>query len=180
MQEHIQGTFSSYLETKTYDTQYRAQFVRITEDIQSAVARSSIVQGTVTVQTHHTTASLWINEDEKNLIGPSEVLGYEADLRKVLDRFADPMHEYGHNDIADGANVSGKRNTHLCAPDEHGVIHECVNGHAHAQALLFHTSLTCIVDKARVLLGQWQQIMLVELDHNRTRTVSILVQGVLG
>jgi len=172
--------FVSYLDTRVYKTKYRAHFINISPDIEEAISKSGVNQGTVTIQTHHTTCGVWINEDEKNLIGPSEELGYPADLRKILDNFASPMLEYNHNDICDTQNQNGKRNTHLCEPDENGVIHECINGHAHAQALLIHPSLSCIVKDGKLLKGEWQQIMLVELDHDRERTVSILVQGSKG
>lgn len=170
--------YSSYLETKKYQTKYRAHFITITSDINQTIKKSGIKRGTVTIQTHHTTCGVWINEDEKNLVGPSEELGYTADLRKILDNFASPTLEYGHNDVCDPKNPKGKRNTHLCEPDENGVIHECINGHSHAQALLIHPSLSCIVDDGQILKGNWQQIMLVELDHDRERTVSFLIQGI--
>lgn len=169
--------FTSHLESKTYKTRYRTEFITITKDLEEAVTRAGVQRGTVTVQTHHTTCGVWVNEDEKNLIGPSEELGYTSDLRKILDSFADPMLEYGHNDVCDVHNATGKRNTHLCEPDENGVIHECINGHAHAQAMLIHPSLTLIVENGKLLRGQWQQVMLVELDHDRERTVSFLIQG---
>lgn len=170
--------FVSHIDTRVYKTKYRTQFITITKDIEEVVASSGVKRGVVTIQTHHTTCGIWINEDEKNLIGPSEEIGYASDLRKVLDNFANPMHEYGHNDICDINNKNGKRNTHLCEPDENGVIQECVNGHAHAQALMIHPSLSCIVEGGKLLLGRWQQIMLVELDHDRERKISVLVQGV--
>jgi len=169
--------FVSYLDTCVYKTKYRAHFINITNDIETIIKKSGVNQGTVTIQTHHTTCGVWINEDEKNLIGPSEELGYPADLRKVLDNFASPMSEYNHNDVCDIRNEKGKRNTHLCEPDENGEIHECINGHAHAQALMIHPSLSCIVRGGELLKGKWQQIMLVELDHDRERTISVLVQG---
>ena len=150
----------------------------ITEDVQKAIQASGVTTGTATIQTHHTTAGIWVNENEKNLIGPSEELGYESDIRKVLDAFAHPMNEYGHNDICDSRNEEGKRNTHLCEPDENGVIQECINGHAHEHALMIHPSITLIIKDGQLLKGQWQEIMLVELDHDRERTVSMLVQGV--
>jgi len=170
--------FTSHLESKSYKTRYRAEFITITDDIEQAIARSGVKRGTITIQTHHTTCGVWVNENEKNPIGPSEELGYASDLRKIMDTFASPALEYGHNDICDAHNASGKRNTHLCEPDENGEIHECINGHAHAQAMLMHVSLTLIVEEGKLLRGQWQQVMLVELDHDRERTVSFLVQGV--
>jgi thiamine phosphate synthase YjbQ (UPF0047 family) len=169
--------FSSHLESKSYQTKYRTHFITITADVEDAIARSGIRQGSVLIQTHHTTCGVWVNEDEKNLIGPSEELGYASDLRKVLDKFADPALEYGHNDVCDSRNVGGKRDTHLCEPDENGVIQECINGHAHAQALMIHPSLSLIVEGGKLLRGRWQQVMLVELDHDRERTVSFLIQG---
>lgn len=173
----MKGEFKAHLETKTYQTRYRTEFITITEAVEVAIKNSGVKIGTVTIQSHHTTCGVWVNENEKNLIGPTEELGYTSDLRKVLDNFADPMHDYGHNDVADGNNKDGKRNTHLCEPDENGVIHECINGHAHAQAMIIGPSITLIVEDGKILKGKWQEIMLVELDHDRERSVSFLVQG---
>lgn len=169
--------FFVHLESKKYQTKYRTEFITITSDVESAIEKSGVKRGSIVIQTHHTTCGIWVNENEKNLIGPSETLGYESDLRKVLDNFAHPMHDYGHNDINHKENPNGKRNTHLCEPDENGVINECINGHAHAQALMIHPSITLIVEKGKILKGRWQEIMLVELDHDRERQVSFLVSG---
>ncbi len=170
--------YSVHLETKKYQTKYRTEFITITKDVEHAIKSSGIKTGTVLIQTYHTTCGIWVNEDEKNLIGPSEVLGYTSDLRKVLDRFADPMHDYGHNDVNHAQNPKGKRDTHLCEPDENGVINECINGHAHAQALMIHPSISLIVEGGKILKGRWQEVMLVELDHDRERQVSFLVSGI--
>ena len=163
--------------TFSYQTRYRLEFIDITNDAGEFVSASGIRTGTVTLQTHHTTCGLWVNEDEKNLIGPEETLGYTPDLKRILDRFASPTEKYGHNDIRNEQNPNGKRNTHLCMPDENGVIHECVNGHAHAQSLILPCYLTLIIENSKVLLGEWQKILLVELDHDRPRTVTMLAQG---
>ncbi len=175
---NMNNEFISHLETRNYQTKYRVQFITITDDVQDFIKKSGVTQGLIVIQTHHTTCGVWVNENEKNLVGPSEELGYESDLRKVLDSFASPILGYGHNDICDSRNVEGKRNTHLCEPDENGVIQECINGHAHAQALMIHPSITLIVEDGKWLRGMWQEIMLVELDHDRERSVSFLVQGI--
>lgn len=163
--------------SKLYNTKHRLEFVNITNDVKKFVKESGVKTGTVTLQTRHTTCGLWVNEDEKNLIGPHHELGYNPDLKRVLDRFADPAENYGHNDIRSAANPEGKRHTHLCAPDEHGVVHECVNGHSHAQNLIIQSYVTLIIEKGELILGEWQQVMLVELDHDRPRTLSMLAQG---
>ena len=168
-----------HLETKKYKTRYRTEFITITEDVEEAIKKSGVKRGTVLIQTHHTTCGIWVNENEKNLIGPSEILGYTSDLRKVLDNFADPALEYGHNDICHAENKSGKRDTHLCEPDENGVINECINGHAHAHAhaMILQSSVSLVVEDWKLLKGRWQEVMLVELDHDRERQVSFLVSG---
>jgi thiamine phosphate synthase YjbQ (UPF0047 family) len=163
--------------TLTYNTKERLQFINITNNVRDFVKESKIDKGTITIQTHHTTCSVWINEDEKNLIGGDEI-DHEGDLRRVLDRFANPKEKYGHNDIADSRNPGGMRNTHLCEPDEKGVCHECINGHAHAQGMILQSSINLIIENGKLVLGKWQEVLLIELDHDRERSVSFLVQGI--
>ncbi|MFH1802939.1 MAG: YjbQ family protein [archaeon] len=170
----MKGEFVAETKTLEYKTKRRLEFINITKDVEDFVKESCVETGNVVVQTHHTTCGVWMNEDEKNLIGQSE----GGDLRKVLDGFANPDGEYGHNDIKDSRNPNGKRDTHLCEPDEKGVCHECINGHAHAQGLIIKSSISLIVKKGKLLRGKWQEIMIVELDHDREREVTFLVQGV--
>ena len=166
---------TTYIETFTIQTKRRLEFMTITQEIQNIISRSGIGNGMVLIQTHHTTCSVWVNENEKNLIGNHHLDEY--DLKRVLDRFAHPDEEYGHNDIKDARNPAGKRDTHLCKPDEEGVCHECINGHAHAQAMILPHSVQLIVQDGRLLLGTWQEVMAIELDHDRKRTISVLVMG---
>ncbi len=169
--------YKATTQTLEYRTRHRLEFMNITKDVEKFVQGSGIKNGTLTLQTHHTTCGLWVNEDEKNLIGPHESLGYVPDLKRVLDRFADPGEEYHHNDIHDAKNPNGKRQTHLCPPDESGVIQECINGHAHAHNMILPSYLTLIIENGKVVRGTWQEILLVELDHDRRRKVTLLAQG---
>ena len=172
---------SNYLvksKTMKYHTKDRLEFITITKDVQDFIESSGIDNGTVTIQTHHTTFSVWVNEDEKNLIGGENIKNEIPDLKRVLDRFAPLDEDYGHNDVRDVRNPKGKRDTHLCEPDKDGVCHECINAHSHAQGMILQSSISLIVENGKLLLGTWQEIMLIELDHNRERTVTFLVQGV--
>jgi len=169
-------SFKAITKKFQYETKRRLEFVTITKDVEKAIQDSGIMTGSVMVQTHHTTCSVWVNEDEKNLIG-HEKLSYDHDMKKILDRFAHPDEEYNHNDIKDSRNPEGKRDTHLCEPDENGVCHECMNGQAHAQAMILPHSVTMVVENGKLVKGEWQQILLVELDHNRSREITVLVQG---
>lgn len=170
-------SYTAASQTLTYQTHDRLEFINITHDVEVLVSGSGIKNGTVTLQTHHTTCGLWVNEDEKNLIGPHASLGYIPDLKRVLDRFAGPHEEYNHNDVRDARNPKGKRHTHLCEPDENGVIQECINGHAHAHNMIIPSYLTLIIKDGKLLRGNWQQILLVELDHDRSRTVTMFAHG---
>lgn len=166
---------TTHIETFTIHTKKRLEFITVTEKIQSIINTSGIQNGMVLVQTHHTTCSVWVNEDEKNLVGNHHFEEY--DLKRVLDRFAHPDEQYGHNDIKDARNPEGKRDTHLCKPDEKGICHECINGHAHAHAMILPHAVQLIVQGGKLLLGTWQEIMAIELDHDRERTISVLVMG---
>lgn len=160
----------------TFRTKHRQQFITITPEVEQFIAESGVKDGSVMVQTHHTTCRVWVNEDEKNLIG-KEGLGYVHDIKRVLDRFASPEEDYGHDDIRDVNNPQGKRDTHLCPADVNGVINECRNAHSHAQALILSHEVTMIVSNGKLVKGQWQEIMLAELDHDRERKITLLVQG---
>jgi len=159
----------------TLKTTHRQQFITITPEVEQFISESGIKDGSVMVQTHHTTCRVWVNEDEKNLIGNKELDA--NDLKRVLDRFASPEEDYGHDDIRDVNNPQGKRDTHLCPADANGVVNECRNGHSHAQALILPHAVTMIVSNGKLVKGQWQEIMLAELDHDRERKITLLVQG---
>jgi len=168
--------FKAVTKTFSLHSKKRLQFITITKKVQDFVKKSGIKTGFVVVQTHHTTFRVWVNEDEKNLIG-HEKIDYKHDLQVVLEKFAHPDDDYNHNDVKDVRNPKGKRDTHLCAADEEGVCHECRNGHAHAQAMILPHAITMIVENGELLKGYWQEIMLCELDHDRPRKYTILVQG---
>lgn len=49
------------------------------------------------------------------------------------------------------------------------------NGFSHLRALLFGPSVTIPIEKGSLLLGTWQQVVLVDFD-NRLRTREVIVQ----
>ena len=79
--------------------------------------------------------------------------GNVADLRALLDRLIPPDGDYEHNRL--------NRDT---------------NAHAHIRAALLGPSETFPVEAGRLLLGTWQQIVLVDFDDRpRERTVIVSV-----
>ena len=124
----------------------------ITPQIRSCLAESGIQNGFVTVTSQHTTTALAINEHEPRLV---------EDVKTFLRRLTPPHDTYLHNDI------------HLreCPPDEPR------NAHSHLAAMLLGSSEVIAVQAGALLLGQYQSVMLYELDGPRDRCVSVQVYG---
>jgi secondary thiamine-phosphate synthase enzyme len=137
-----------------FDTTAALDFIDITDDVAGIVAASGVRFGQVSVFSQHTTAAIKINEHEPLLL---------RDLARTLRNFAPPNAYYEHNDFS--------RRTVNMNPDE------CANGHAHVQHLYLGTSETIPIVDARITLGPWQRVFLIELDHPRLRRVLVNVVG---
>ena len=124
----------------------------ITAQLRSRIADSGIRNGFVTVTSQHTTTALGINEYEPRLI---------EDVKAFLGRLIPSRDTYLHNDI------------HLrdCPPDEPQ------NAHSHIAAMLLGSSEMIALQAGALLLGQYQSVMLYELDGPRDRCVSVQVYG---
>jgi thiamine phosphate synthase YjbQ (UPF0047 family) len=66
---------------RTFHTDRRREFVRITDDVAEAVAESGIQEGMVLVSAMHITAGVWINDDEPGIL---------EDTLEWLDKLAPP------------------------------------------------------------------------------------------
>jgi thiamine phosphate synthase YjbQ (UPF0047 family) len=84
-------------------------------------------------------------------------------MRASLDRIAPRDAQYQHDDF-------GKRTVNVCND-------ECVNGHSHCKAISLPVNITLNLIDGRLQLGQWQRIMLVELDRSRPRKVQVHIIG---
>ena len=137
-----------------YETARAPQFIDITDDVERVVASSGVTDGWVTVFSRHTTAAIKINEHEPGLL---------KDLSQLLVSVAPESGVYFHNDFT-------VRSVNMNED-------ECPNGHAHCQHLLLGTSETIPLVDARLMVGRWQRIFLIELDHGRARDVVVSVMG---
>jgi secondary thiamine-phosphate synthase enzyme len=77
--------------------------------------------------------------------------GMVADLKRFLDEGVPEDREYAHNHGGDS------------------------NGHAHVRAALLGPSVTIPVSGGRLMLGTWQQVVLVDCD-DRPRSREVIVQ----
>jgi secondary thiamine-phosphate synthase enzyme len=137
-------------ETLTVRTDQNQQFLDITKQVRDALGRLAIQQGILVVNTLHTTVALFVNEFQSALIDDLGVL-----LQRLIPRRAG----YQHDDP---------------------VYSDCDrgNGHAHLRSMLLGRSVAVPVADGEMVLGQYQSIILAELDGPRDRKVSIQAVGV--
>ena len=121
-------------------------------ELKKLVPQSGIQNGFVTVTSQHTTTAIAINENEERL---------KTDIKSFLTRLIPPDDHYQHNDIA----------LRDCPPDEPE------NAHSHLAAMLLGSSEVIALTNGELVLGQYQSVMLYELDGPRTRKVSVQIYG---
>ena len=136
------------------ETHESIEFLDITDAVVGCVREMGLKDGTVTVFSRHTTASVRVQEDEPLLL---------EDLREFLERTAPAQAHYRHNDFR-------IRTIHMHED-------ESPNGHSHCVQLLMGASETVPVLDGELLLGTWQRVFLVELDGPRPQR-EVLVQVV--
>lgn len=133
----------------------RFDCVDLTEHVVSRMVAAGLSEGLCVMFTRHTTCALTINEWEDGAL--------EDFRRRVQDLFP-PDDYYAHDDL--------DRRTQNLVPGERR------NGHAHvAQMLMGGSSLSIPVRDGDLMLGTWQRIILVELDHPKRRDVALQLLG---
>jgi len=145
---------------KTFNTERRREFVRITEDVQHAVDESGVAEGLVLVSAMHITAGVWINDDEP---------GIQADALEWLDKLAPPSWQEPANETAESLLPDpGDYRHHRGGED---------NGDAHLKNLLVHHQVVLPITNGRLDLGPWQAVFYVEFDGGRSKRLVIKVLG---
>lgn len=141
--------FTTFIELETGDG---ISLHDLMPGIRNAVTDSAINHGFITITSQHTTTAITINENEERLI---------ADVKTFLTRLVPPEDKYLHNDIA----------LRDCPPDEPE------NAHSHLAGMLLGSSEVIALTDGELLLGQYQSVMLCELDGPRKRKVNVQVYG---
>ena len=140
--------------TLEFQTKGEFDFIDFTSEVEKFVAETQIKNGLVNIQTLHTTASLFLNEDEPMLLD---------DFKNHLTRIFPKDLSYNHNDFT-------RRTVHMHED-------ECKNAHSHCQSLHLPSNLVLNIIDGKMQLGHWQRIFLVELDKIKLRKVQIQVMG---
>src|SRR6266704_3467008 len=132
------------------ETDQRIELVDLTNRIMECVRRFNIREGLVSLWSMHTTCSLFINEFQTALL---------SDIKRFLEQIVARDAEWLHNN-----------------PDHSDC--DRMNADSHLRALLLGHSLTLQVSGGEVVLGQWQRILMAELDGPRARSLRVQVWGI--
>src|SRR3989338_5907348 len=137
-----------YQKTIAIKTKEQFDIIDLTEKIKSFVKESSVKNGLINIQTLHTTATVFIQENEPLLL---------EDIKKYLERIVPQSIRYNHDDF-------GRRTVNVCED-------ECRNGHSHCKALNLPANVTLNLVDGEAQLGRWQAVLFIELDSSRERKV---------
>jgi len=144
-------------ENHSFRTSRCAEFVDLTEDVQTGVKRSGVQTGVAVVFSPHTTCAIVINEKES---------GFIRDFEDLIHGLVPADRDYRHDDLT-------LRRENLEDDD-----HDTPNGHAHCKHALIASSSEAIpIVDGELQLGRWQRVFFVELDRPRDRRVLIHVLG---
>ena len=146
----VSGALRVHGETFTVETEERIHVVDLTERVMGLVRKLRIKEGFVHLFSMHTTCTVFINEFQIALL---------TDIKKFLEGVVARDAEWLHND------------------PQHS---DCdrMNADSHLRAMLLGHSLMLQISGGEVVLGQWQRILMAELDGPRSRTLRLSVMGV--
>jgi secondary thiamine-phosphate synthase enzyme len=143
------GTFRVHGESFVVSSESRVQIVDLTAQVMSLVRQIGVTEGLVHIFSMHTTCTVFINEFQKALL---------ADIQEFLERIVARDAAWHPND-----------------PQQSDC--DRMNADSHLRALLLGHQLTLQVSGGEVVLGQWQRILMAELDGPRVRTLRVQVMG---
>jgi len=137
------------LETLALKTTQKQQLINITSRVKEAVSVSGIKNGMIGLFSQHTTAALVVSEFQNALLD---------DMAGFLGRVVADDLPYKHN-----------------SPE----FSDCdrKNAASHLRSMLFNNSVVLPVSDGEVVLGQFQSVILAEMDGPRERSLKVQVLG---
>ncbi|KAG7358497.1 secondary thiamine-phosphate synthase enzyme [Nitzschia inconspicua] len=159
----------------------------LTPTLLELLANSNMQHGTITVISRHTTTAITINERESRLA--QDMADYFLKLAPPDERSESEVAQHGirykHNDIdhRPASEAEYKRcldnGWDVTKPDilQAWRDQEPINAHSHLLSMLVGSSESIPVVNGKMVLGQWQSVLLVDLDGPRDRTIGIQLLG---
>ena len=146
------GGIAIYGETIVISTDQRVDLVDLTDRVMEFVRRFDVREGLISLWSMHTTCALFINEVQTALL---------ADIKRFLEQTVQRDADWLHNN------------------SDHS---DCdrFNADSHLRAMLLGHSLTLQISGGELVIGQWQRILVAELDGPRARSLRIQLCGIAG
>jgi secondary thiamine-phosphate synthase enzyme len=144
------GGLTIHGETFVVQTDQRVEVIDLTNRVMEFVRQFNIGEGLVSIWSMHTTCTLFINEYQVALL---------ADIKRFLEQMVARDAEYMHNDPK---------------------LSDCdrMNADSHLRAMLLGHNLTLQISGGEVVLGQWQRVLMAELDGPRARSLRVQIFGI--
>ena len=145
-----QGTMKIFSKTIMVETDERTDLVNLTGELHALVESTGVKDGYIQVSSLHTTAGLLMNEWQDALL---------VDIKSMLEQIVPREIYYKHND------------------PEHSDCDRS-NADSHLRNVVLGHSLSVPISQGKLVLGQWQSVILAEFDGPNRRKVFIQVLGV--
>jgi secondary thiamine-phosphate synthase enzyme len=144
------GSMVVRAEIVTIHSAERLELVDITDRVAAFAATGGVTDGVLSAWSMHTTCAIFVNEAQRAL---------HADIKRALEQIVDRHTDWMHNDPAQS---------------------DCdrFNADAHLRAMLLGHSLTLQISGGELVLGQWQRVLVAELDGPRERSIRLQILGV--
>jgi secondary thiamine-phosphate synthase enzyme len=146
----VTGAYRVVSSTIKVQTDGREELYNLSKTVRDFVRSSGIRAGTVIVTSLHTTCAILINEWQEALV---------HDVKKYLSTLINKDDYFRHND------------PEWSDCDRH-------NADSHLRSLMLGMNLTLQVADSDVVLGEWQSVILAELDGPRERTIRLQAMGI--
>ena len=137
-------------ETLVVSTSDRIELVDLTARVMDLAKDAGVREGVVSLWSMHTTCALFINEAQRAL---------HADIKRFLEQVVTRDSDWMHNDP----------NHSDC---------DRMNADSHLRAMLLGHSLTLQISGGEIVLGQWQRLLMAELDGPRERSIRVQMMGI--
>ena len=159
----------------------------LTPTLNDLLSDSGMKNGVINVISRHTTTAITINERESRLAQDMEQ--YFLDLAPPDERSSAESAKAGvryfHNDI--DQRPDSPEEAQRCRDNgwkiddaeqlEAWRAQEPINAHSHLLSMLLGSSESIPVVDGKMVIGQWQSVLLVDLDGPRERTVGVQLMG---
>lgn len=150
--ETVTGAYRVTSSVAKVQTESREELYNLTQMVKDFVKSSGVIAGSVIISSMHTTCAILTNEWQDALV---------HDMKAYLQTLADVSSYYKHNDPK------------WSDCDRH-------NADSHLRSLLLGSTLTFQIADGEIVMGEWQSVIMAELDGPRERTVRLQAMGVAG